>query len=234
MASTRKLPSGKYQGRYRDGNGDPQSAGVFTHKRTAMNAASAAEKESRERSWRDPAAADRPWSDWCEEWWPTRKLEPSTEHNERSALDQHIMPKWGETSLEDITRQDGRKWIAELSATEREPTAAELRRREDPEYKPMVKLLAASTVQRIFGIFSVSLMAAVDAEILGSNPLYKLSLPQRPPAQERYITKPNTKPSMLALNPSETPPSSAYSSAPVCAGEKPWASTPTASTASAA
>ncbi|SEE24685.1 Site-specific recombinase XerD [Arthrobacter alpinus] len=189
MASTRRLPSGKYQGRYRDGNGKPQSAGVFPREKAALKAAIVKEEASRTGGWRDPAAGERPWGDWCEEWWPTRKLENSTEKNERSALEQHIMPKWGETPLGEITRQDGRKWIAELKVTERAPTAAELKRREELEYKPVVKLLAASTVQRIFGIFSASLMAAVDAEIIQANPLYKLALPQRPPAQERYLTK---------------------------------------------
>lgn len=189
MATTRKLPSGKYQGTYRDGNGKPKSAGTYPHKRAAMAAAVLAEAESRKCGWRDPAAGERPWGEWCAEWWPSRKLEHSTEKNERSALEQHIMPKWGETPLGEITRQDGRKWIAELKATEVRPTAAERKKREDPKYKPKVKLMAASTVQRVFGIFSASLMAAVDAEILEANPLYKLALPQRPPAQERYLTK---------------------------------------------
>lgn len=189
MAWTKLLPSGKHQGLYRDGNGKEKSAGSFPHKKAALNAATLKEAESRSGGWRDPAAAARPWGEWCAEWWPTRKLEASTAANEAGFRDHHLMPKWEDVPLGGITRQDGRKWIAELMATERRIPAAEHKRREDPKYKPVVQLLAASSVQRIFGIFSASLMAAVDAEIIPANPLYKLKLPQRAPAQERYLTK---------------------------------------------
>lgn len=189
MASTRVLPSGKYQADYRYGNGKPKSAGTFAHKRPAFQAAAAAEKESRSAGWRDPSAGERPWGEWCEEWWPTRKLEASTAKNEAGMRDMHMLPKWKDVPIREITRHEGRKWIEELSKTEMRPTAAELKRREDPEYKPVVRYIAAGTVQRLFGVFSASLMAAVDAEILDANPLYKLPLPKRVPAQERYLTK---------------------------------------------
>lgn len=189
MATTRQLPSGKHQGIYRDGNGKQQSAGTFPHKRAAMNAASAAEQEARSRSWRDPAAGERPWGEWCEEWWPTRKLEASSAKNEAGMRDTHLLPRWAEVPLCEVTRHEGRKWIAELMATETPISAAERKRREDPDYEPVPAYLAASSVQRIFGIFSASIMAAVDAEILPANPLHRLKLPSRPPAQERYFTK---------------------------------------------
>ncbi|MFK0005514.1 tyrosine-type recombinase/integrase [Paenarthrobacter sp. NPDC090520] len=189
MAWTKKLPSGKYQGLYRDGGGKERSAGTFPHKRAAQNAASAKEEASRTAGWRDPDAARRTWGEWCHEWWPTRKIEASTAANELSMRDQHLFPKWADVPLCDITRQDGRKWIAELSKIEVKPSKAELKRRESSDYKPVVRTLAAASVQRIFGLFSASLMAAVDAEVLPANPVYRLKLPQRPPAQERYLTK---------------------------------------------
>lgn len=189
MAWTKQLASGKYQGLYRDGSGKERSAGTFPHKRAAMNAASAAEQETRMRSWRDPAAGERPWGEWCEEWWPTRKLEASTATNEAGMRDHHLLPRWAEVPLCEITRHEGRKWIAKLMATETKVSAAERKRREDPDYEPVPAYLAAASVQRIFGIFSASLMAAVDAEVLPANPLHRLKLPSRPPAQERYLTK---------------------------------------------
>ncbi|NVM97793.1 site-specific integrase [Arthrobacter sp. SDTb3-6] len=189
MAWTKLLPSGKHQGLYRDGNGKERSAGSFPHKKAALNAATLKEAESRSGGWRDPAAAARPWGEWCEEWWPTRKLESSTAASELTLRDHYLMPKWQDTPLDEITRHTGRKWLAELTATERRVPAAELKRREDPKYKPVVHLLAASSVQRIFGIFNASIMAAVDAEIIDANPLHRLQLPRRAPAQERYLTK---------------------------------------------
>lgn len=151
MAWARRLPSGKHQGLYRDGNGKERSAGTFPHKHAAMNAASAKEEESRSWSWRDTEAAGRPWG-WCAEWWPTRKLEASTAIAEAGMRDFHLLPRWEEVPLADITRHEARKWIAELMATETKISVSERKRREGPDYEPVTAYLAASSVQRIFGM----------------------------------------------------------------------------------
>jgi hypothetical protein len=87
MAWTEVLPSGKYRALHRDPTGKRRSAGTFDHKRRAMNAASAAEQESRSRGWQDPDSIDRPWGEWATEWWETRKVEPTTMASETYLLE---------------------------------------------------------------------------------------------------------------------------------------------------
>lgn len=193
MAWTELLPSGKYRAGYRDAAGRRRSAGTFDHKRRAMNAAAAAEKEANSKGWRDPAAADRTWEEWADAWWDTRKLEPSTKASETFLLNTHLRPKWGSVPIGEITRNDGRAWITQLMKTERRISKAELKTREDalakdPKATYPMHYLSAASVQRIMGLFSASLNAAVDAEVIQTNPVFRLKLPSRPPAGERFLT----------------------------------------------
>lgn len=187
------LPSGRYRAMYRDKNGRQRSAGTFDHKKRATNAAAAAEAEANSKGWRDPDASDRTWGDWATERWDTRKLEPSTKASETYLLTSYLIPRWGTVPLGEITRNDGRAWITKLSKTERRISAAEQDRRKaalaaNPKAVFPMHYLAASSVQRIVGLFAASLNAAVDAEIIQTNPVFRLKLPPRPPAGERFLT----------------------------------------------
>lgn len=194
MAWSRKLPTGKWQGQYRDINGKVRSAGTFTHKRAADKAASAKEVETRKATWRDPDSAGRPWGEWCEEWWPTRQIEPSTREAELGNLEKYVLPKWKDVALADITRQEVRAWIAELGRQEKVISNSELARRKtilktDPGAKFVNPTISAATVGRIVNQFAASMSAAVDAEIIDTNPAYRAKLPRRRPATERYLTR---------------------------------------------
>lgn len=176
MAWTRKLPSGKYAARYRGPDGKTRTApgGPFTHKRAAERAAASAEEASRSAGWRDPAAGRRTWGEWVEEWWPTRGLETSTMKTDEGRRDRHLLPRWGDVALADITRHDIRGWAAELR--EGRGTAAG-------------RELSAATVQRCVYLFSASLAAAVDAEVLATNPAARLRLGGGRGSPERYLTR---------------------------------------------
>ena len=86
--------------------------------------------------------------------------------------DMHLMPRWGDVALVDITRHDVKAW------------AAQLRRGEGTARRP----LSPATVQRIVHLLSASLAAAVDAEILSVNPAARLRLGGGKGASERYLT----------------------------------------------
>ncbi|GAA4707209.1 Site-specific recombinase XerD [Promicromonospora umidemergens] len=174
MAWTRKLKSGKYSARYRgaDGESHPVPGGPWTHKREAEREAGAAEVASRALGWRDPKAAGRPWGEWCAQWWPSRGVAASTDRNDVGRRNNHLMPRWGDVALVDITRHDVKEW------------AAELRDGEDDEGG-----LAAGTVIQIVGLLSRSLRAAVDAEVLPYNVADKLKLPAASPGKERFLTR---------------------------------------------
>lgn len=165
MAWTEKLPSGKYRAVYRDHDGKRRSAGTFTHAVAARRAGNEAEAGARRAGWRSPDAARQTWAQWCARWWPTRNVEPSTLRSDTYRLNKHLVPRWGNVELADITRHDIRAWAADLRAGH-----------------------APSTVQRIVHLLSASLNAAVDAEILQANPAEKLKLPRPQEAAERFLT----------------------------------------------
>lgn len=169
MAWTRKMPSGRYQGQYRGPDGRIRTAdgGPFVHKAAALRAAGDAEAGARAPGWRDPAAGLMSWGAWCAAWWPTRVVEPSTRASDEGRRDNHLLPRWGDVALVDITRHDVKTWAAELRGTG----------------------LSASTVQRVVALLSVSLAGAVDAEILGANPAARLKLPTPDVGAERYLER---------------------------------------------
>lgn len=168
MAWAEKLPSGRYRGVYRDGAGKRRSAGVYSHKAKAEREAGAKESDARKRLWRDPEAYKRPWGEWVEEWMRGRRVEASTARADASRLKTHLKPKWETTPLGSITRHDVKAWAGELAA------------------KPGV---GPSTVQRVVHLFSASLNAAVDAEVLDVNPAARIKLPGGAPAAERFLTR---------------------------------------------
>lgn len=165
MAWAEKLPSGRWRGSYRDAFGKTRSAGTYRHKAEAVRRANARELEVRRTLVRDADAHRRTWGDWCAEWWPSRPVQPGTLKRDESRRDVHLLPKWEHVPLGAITRHDVKAW------------AGELRTKVGP-----------STVQRIIHLFSASLNAAVDAEILAANPAARIKLPPPPPARERWLT----------------------------------------------
>jgi integrase len=167
MAWAERLPSGKYRGLYRDAHGDKRSAGTYTHKARARNAAAAKEENARRSMLRDPEAFRRPWREWVEEWWPDRKVEASTAKVDKGRLDRHLMPRWGAVPIGSITRHDVKAWTSQMARDGVGPT----------------------TVQRCTHLLSASLVAAMDAEIIDSNPAARLKLPGSAKAQERYLTR---------------------------------------------
>ena len=169
MPGARKLPSGRYQARYYLTDGTRRTAAVpggitYTHKDKALKAASDYERELAT----GPRHYDakRTWGQWCQEWWPTRLVEASTLSRDASRRDHHLMKKWQNVPLVDITRHDVRAWAAQLSRSD----------------------LSTSTVQRIVHLFSASLNAAIDAELLTSNPAAKLKLAPAVQGSEHFIT----------------------------------------------
>lgn len=169
MAWTQKTSAGLYLAKYRDRDGRVRTApgGPFTHKAKAHRAAAAAEEASRAAGWRSPDAGLQTWGSWCEAWWPTRNVEPSTLKVDANRRDLHLVPRWRDVALVDITRHDVKAWAAQLRTAGSSP----------------------ATVQRIVHLLSASLAAAVDAEIIAANPAARLRLTPPAPAVERYITR---------------------------------------------
>lgn len=167
MAWAERLPSGKYRGLYRDAHGTKRSAGTYTHKARARNAAAAKEEAARRSMLRDPEAYRRPWGEWVAEWWPDRKVEASTAKVDRGRLERHLLPRWGAVPIGSITRHDVKAWTSQMARDGVGPT----------------------TVQRCTHLLSASMVAAMDAEVIDANPAARLKLPGSAKAQERYLTR---------------------------------------------
>lgn len=169
MAWAERLPSGRYRGLYRDAAGSKRSVGAtFAHKAAAERAAAAREATARKSVAADPEAYRRPWGEWCDEWWPTRGVEPTTARIDESRRRTHLDPRWESVPLASIRRQDVKAWAASMRRAKVGP----------------------STIQRAVHLLSASLEAAVDAEILETNPAARLKgLAKGAQAQERFLTR---------------------------------------------
>lgn len=162
-----ELPSGRFRGVYRLPDGKKRSAGTFDHHQHAYNAAAAKEAEMTLPNWRDPNTGLITWGAWCDKWWSTRGVEPSTLRRDESRRVAHLQPKWGDEVISSITRHDVKVWATELRAGG----------------------LSPASVQRCISLFSSSMAAAVDAEILQSNPASRLKLTVPDNSSERYLTR---------------------------------------------
>lgn len=165
MGWAEQLPSGSYRALYRDRSGKRRSAGTFPHKRAAEKAADVAEDAARRVGYRDPRSGELLWGDWVAAWWPTRPVEPGTLHRDQYRRDLHLLPRWADVALIDITRHDVKAWAATLGKT-----------------------LAPASVQRIVYMLSASLNAAIDAEIITANPAFRIRIARGQTSSERYLT----------------------------------------------
>ncbi len=167
---------------YRDATGKVRNAtpGVtHTHKKAAEREADSAELEARKSTWRNPDRGLMSWGEWCDKhWWPNRSVEASTFRNDGYRKNKYLLPRWGDEPLAGINRKDVKDWAGDLAKLDSG--------KEDDAGNPVP--LGNGTVQRIVHLFSASLTAAMDAEILTANPAYRLKLPPPPPAVERYLT----------------------------------------------
>ena len=159
--------AGRWRALYRDAGGRRRSAGTHSHKAAAVRAAAAAEEGARRSLAGDPDGYRRAWGEWVEEWWPTRGVEASTASADLYRRRKHLDPRWGQVALGSITRADVKAWVADMRAAGVGP----------------------ASVQRAARLLSVSLEAAVDAQILTANPAARLRLPGGAPAAERFLTR---------------------------------------------
>lgn len=166
MPWLQQTAAGKFRALYRDGSGKVRSAGTYVQEKEAMREATLAEAETRKLGWRDPQAAKRTWGEWCAEWWPKRGVAAGTLARDTNPRDKHLMPRWGDVSLVDITRHDVKEWASDLAA----------------------KGLAPSSVERHLHLFSASLTAAIDKEIIQTNPAARLGLPRGEIDEMRFLT----------------------------------------------
>ncbi len=116
-----------------------------------------------------------PFGDVAEEWYESKsvKVKGKTLEGYRSLLDTHVLPKWENTAVGDITWQAIQKWVGELNRTK--PT----RRKSDG--------LSASRVVQTYHVFRGVLGYAVRSRMLSVNPATDIDLPRKPEGEQRYL-----------------------------------------------
>lgn len=163
--SEKTTRSGKtrYYGRYRNRDGAKcRLDETFPTAKAARNAASSQEQ----RIQNEPARPDSliTWGQWCEKWWPTRKVAPSTAHRDAGRLHKHLEPKWSDTQLATIRRVHVQQWVDELATT-----------------------LSPRSVTRCYHLFSASMKAATAAELIAASPCTAIELPALAPPDPRFL-----------------------------------------------
>lgn len=169
MASTEKLPSGRYRGRYVDADGKKRAVpGTFGRKSDAMDAAVDEQAKAKRRAAAEKGtlSARTVWG----EWWDTlnrdREFTSDRGIKEAQFVEKHVRPQWGDTPLNGIKRGEVQAWVDGLCR----------------------KGYAANTVRNIYAPLGWSINRALDAEILDASPLVNIKLPRRPKRAKKYVT----------------------------------------------
>ncbi|NIL77681.1 tyrosine-type recombinase/integrase [Rhodococcus sp. B10] len=179
MAWTRKLPSGKYQGMYRDAHGKVRSAGSYPREKQALGKATAAEQDARLNP-KDPAAQSMTWAQWEPLWLERRSVAPQTLTGDMSKIENHVRPRWGDVPLSKIEHDDVQLWVTQLGRTGGVRTAGSF---------TAGGPLSASTVEKIYRVLSASMKAAELAKLIDRTPCRGVKIVQDGNSPERYLTE---------------------------------------------
>lgn len=148
MAWAEKHGSG-WRVRYPKDDGTLGSVPGFPTKTAAKNYADEIESDQRKGNWIDPAAGRTTLGEWVTDWLDALDVRPNTEAQYRCLLTNHILPRWGDTALADITGIGIAAWTKKLHAR---------------GYKP-------ASVGHILKVLSMTLGDAADDRLIPANPV---------------------------------------------------------------
>lgn len=157
FGTIRKLPSGRWQARYRTKAGEVVPAPqTFPTKGDAGRWLAAAETDMARGTFVDPRARRMTVASWAEEWIQSKpRKRRSSKARDRSTLDRWVIPHLGAALIGDVTRADIRRFVATMNET-----------------------LAPATVHRNMGTVAALFNAAVDEDLLARSPARGIELPE--------------------------------------------------------
>ena len=135
--------------RYWKDDGTLGSISGFPTKTAADDHADTMESDQRRGTWIDPAAGKLSLAEWTVDWLDALDVSRNTETQYHSLLNNHILPRWGETSLAGITGIAVAAWAKKVRASG----------------------YAATTVQTMMKILSMLLADAADEKLIAANPI---------------------------------------------------------------
>ena len=112
----RRLPSGRWQARYKGPDGiDRPADRTFASKTDAERWLTLAEAELVRGDWLDPAAGRVPFASYARSWVAERpNLRPKTLQLYEGLVRLHLVPTFGASNVQDITEQQVRRWRKSL------------------------------------------------------------------------------------------------------------------------
>jgi len=118
FGSLRKLPSGRWQVRYRDRAGRFQTAATtFVHKSDAARQLALVEADLERGEWANPRLGRATFAEWADDWLATTvHLRARTRAGYVAALRTHVLPAFGDLPIARIEQVDVRRFVADMIA----------------------------------------------------------------------------------------------------------------------
>jgi integrase len=116
MAWVEQCGNRSWRVRYRRDDGTIGALHGFTTKTAATDHANTLESDQREGRFLDPAAGKITLTEWSHDWLQALDVAIRTEDVYRSLLRRHILPRWGEHGLVDISGIKAAAWAKDLRA----------------------------------------------------------------------------------------------------------------------
>jgi integrase len=165
MASFRRLPSGLWQATVRL----PDNKRVTkTDRLKVVVERWAQDTEEQLRRGTDPARARMTYAEWRCGFMEHRVVEPETMRGDKAIMNTHIAPFFDKHPLVEIRPTTVKAWLAQMAKND----------------------IGQATQVRAFNLFRTSMKAAVNDEIIGSNPAEKVSGPTPAKLPIRFWTRP--------------------------------------------
>lgn len=168
MASAERLPSGRWRGRYVDADGGKRwLPGTFPRKSDARDAAVEAQAKAKRHAAAETGtlSARTSWSAWWDMFTADQTVTSDSALKSGQVVEKHVRPRWGDTPLSAIRRNDVQSWIDELCR----------------------KGYSANYVRNVYAPLQRSINAAVERGVLDASPLVSIRLPRRPRRTKKYV-----------------------------------------------
>src|SRR6478609_7176884 len=149
MAWVEKSGAQTWRVRYRREDGTIGAINGFAGKTAAAQHAASLESDQHQGTFIDPAAGKTTLRVWSQDWLGGIDVAVRTEDFYRSLLRRHILPRWGEQALADISGIKAAVWAKQLR---------------DKGYSPR-------TVSSVMKLLSLLLSDAVDERLIAVNPI---------------------------------------------------------------
>ncbi|GAB2575726.1 site-specific integrase [Streptomyces capparidis] len=165
----RKLPSGRWQARYRGPDGiDHPAPHTFGTKKEAERWLAKKEDEIEDGRWLDPADGKTTVGEWAEQWLSSvgPQLKLKTRASYRSLINSRITPCFGQMGVADVRPIMVAQWVADMTG----------------------QGLSASRIRQAYRVLSQIMTAAVVNRLIPETPCRGVRLPRMPHTEPHIVT----------------------------------------------